>query len=105
MTVVTKRQRNVLDFIQEFVAVNRYSPSFQEIADGLGLKSLATVHKHVSNLRDKGWLTKLDDAHKVVRSLEISQPFSMGTRFKARGDRLWDEFEKCYWVREKDVKQ
>ena len=96
MNAVTKRQRDVLDFIQGFVQKNRFSPSFQEIADGLNLKSLATVHKHVSNLRRNGWLT---EQHSTKRSLEISQPLSMGTRFKFDGEKLWDNLEKCYWVR------
>src|SRR5271156_5664522 len=42
---VTRRQREVLDFISNFVQRNGYSPSFEEIARGLSLKSLATVHK------------------------------------------------------------
>ena len=47
---VTRRQKEVLDFLETFVSRNEYSPSFEEIARGLGLKSLATVHKHISNL-------------------------------------------------------
>ncbi|HET9365931.1 MAG TPA: repressor LexA, partial [Candidatus Angelobacter sp.] len=44
---ITKRQRQVYDFIHDFIQRNGYSPSFEEIGDGLGLSSLATVHKHV----------------------------------------------------------
>ena len=40
---ITKRQRQVYDFIASFVQTNGYSPSFEEIGDGLGLSSLATV--------------------------------------------------------------
>ncbi len=47
---ITKRQRQVYDFIADFVQKNQYSPSFEEIGDGLGLSSLATVnvgeHRH-----------------------------------------------------------
>ena len=53
MPAVTKRQREVLDFIQGFEADRNYSPSYQEIAEGLGLSSIATVHKHVHNLKRK----------------------------------------------------
>jgi len=35
-----------------------YSPSFEEIGDGMGLNSLATVHKHISNLETKGLLKR-----------------------------------------------
>jgi repressor LexA len=55
---ITKRQRQVYDFIHHFVQSNGYSPSFEEIGDGLGLSSLATVHKHISNLEKKGLLRR-----------------------------------------------
>ncbi|HLW55728.1 MAG TPA: transcriptional repressor LexA [Candidatus Angelobacter sp.] len=55
---ITKRQRDVYDFIYDFVQKNGYSPSFEEIGHGLGLSSLATVHKHVSNLEKKGLLRR-----------------------------------------------
>jgi len=55
---ITKRQREVYDFIYEFVQKNGYSPSFEEIGNGLGLSSLATVHKHISNLEKKGLLKR-----------------------------------------------
>ncbi len=55
---ITKRQRQVYDFLHNFVQRNGYSPSFEEIGQGLGLSSLATVHKHVSNLEKKGLLRR-----------------------------------------------
>jgi len=55
---ITKRQRQVYDFIHGFVQKNGYSPSFEEIGEGLGLSSLATVHKHVTNLEKKGLLKR-----------------------------------------------
>ena len=55
---ITKRQRQMYDFISDFVQKHSYSPSFEEIGDGMGLSSLATVHKHVSNLEKKGLLTR-----------------------------------------------
>jgi repressor LexA len=55
---ITKRQREVYDFIHDFVQQKGYSPSFEEIGGGLGLSSLATVHKHISNLEKKGLLKR-----------------------------------------------
>jgi repressor LexA len=55
---ITRRQRQVLDFITNFIRENGYSPSFEEIGQGLGLSSLATVHKHISNLDQKGYLKR-----------------------------------------------
>jgi repressor LexA len=70
---VTRRQKEVVDFISGFVEENGYSPSFDEIARGLNLKSLATVHKHVTNLQKKGLLER---AHNRSRSIDILPPKS-----------------------------
>jgi repressor LexA len=78
---VTRRQKEVLDFISSFVQRNGYSPSFEEIAHGLDLRSLATVHKHITNLQNKGLLQR---AHNRSRSIDVLPP-----RPKARpGERL-----------------
>src|ERR1700690_2519217 len=68
---ITKRQREVYDFISEFVQKNGYSPSFEEIGEGLGLSSLATVHKHISNLEKKGLLTR---DYNRSRSIDLLPP-------------------------------
>ena len=65
---ITRRQREVLDFIRTFVERCGYSPSYEEIAHGLDLSSLATVHKHISNLERKGLLQR---AHNRSRSIDI----------------------------------
>lgn len=70
---VTRRQKEVLDFISGFVQHNGYSPSYEEIARGLSLKSLATVHKHVTNLQNKGLIAR---AHNRSRSLDVLPPRS-----------------------------
>jgi repressor LexA len=68
---ITRRQRNVYDFISGFVQKNGYSPSFEEIGEGLGLSSLATVHKHISNLEKKGLLTR---DYNRSRSIDLVPP-------------------------------
>jgi repressor LexA len=68
---LTKRQRQVYDYIAEFVQRQGYSPSFEEIGTGLGLSSLATVHKHISNLERKGLLRR---DYNRSRSLDILAP-------------------------------
>ena len=68
---LTKRQRQVYDFLAEFVQKNGYSPSFEEIGAGMGLSSLATVHKHVTNLEKKG-LLKRD--YNRSRSIDVLPP-------------------------------
>jgi repressor LexA len=68
---ITKRQRQVYDFISDFVQKQGYSPSFDEIGQGLGLSSLATVHKHISNLEKKGLLTR---DYNRSRSIDLLAP-------------------------------
>jgi len=68
---ITRRQRQVYDFIAEFVERNGYSPSFEEIGQGLGLSSLATVHKHISNLEKKGLLNR---DYNRSRSIDLLPP-------------------------------
>ena len=65
---ITRRQKEVLEFLTSFTQTNGYSPSFEEIALGLGLSSLATVHKHVTNLQSKGLLQR---AHNRSRSIDV----------------------------------
>ena len=81
---VTRRQKEVLDFIGGFVERNGYSPSFEEIARGLSLKSLATVHKHVSNLQTKGALQR---GHNRSRSIDVL-PMPRTQRQPAARERL-----------------
>jgi repressor LexA len=68
---VTRRQKEILDFLSSFVERNGYSPSFEEIARGMELKSLATVHKHITNLERKGLL---DRVHNRSRSIDVLPP-------------------------------
>ena len=65
---ITRRQKEVIDFLSSFTQKNGYSPSYEEIAVGLGLNSLATVHKHVANLQSKGLLQR---AHNRSRSIDV----------------------------------
>jgi len=68
---ITKRQREIYDFIARFVAERGYSPSFEEIGEGTNLSSLATVHKHITNLEKKG-LLKRD--YNRSRSIDVLPP-------------------------------
>jgi repressor LexA len=66
---LTKRQKQVLDFIATFQDDNGYCPSYEEIARGLSLASLATVHKHISALETKSYLKR---GFNQSRSLELA---------------------------------
>jgi SOS-response transcriptional repressor LexA len=64
----TKKQRELLTFIEQFVSEHGYGPSYREIMSGCGYNSVATVAVHVNNLINRGHLTKRD---KSARSLEV----------------------------------
>ena len=64
----TKKQRELLSFIEQFVAEHGYGPSYREIMRGCNYNSVATVALHVNNLITRGHLTKRDNS---ARSLEV----------------------------------
>ncbi len=76
MQPLTKRQREILDYLNEFIDERGYAPSLEEIGRRFGLSSLATVHKHLTNLQDKGFIRR---AWNRSRSVELV-PSVMGGR-------------------------
>lgn len=68
MLPLTKRQREILDYLTEFIQQHGYAPSLEEIGQRFGLSSLATVHKHLTNLQDKGFIKR---AWNRSRSVEL----------------------------------
>jgi repressor LexA len=66
---LTRRQKEVLDFIAGYQVENGYSPSYEEIARGLNLASIATVHKHISALDKKNYLQR---SHNQSRSIDVA---------------------------------
>ena len=69
---LTRRQKQVMDFLAKFIEDHGYSPSYEEVASGLGLASLATVHKHIQALEAKQYLRR---AYNQSRSVEIADRF------------------------------
>jgi repressor LexA len=65
---LTKRQKQILDYIHGFIDEQGYAPSFEEIAQSFGYSSLATVHEHLSNLERKGYIRK---SYNESRSIEM----------------------------------
>ncbi len=68
MLPLTKRQREILDFLNDFIQQHGYAPSLEEIGRRFSLSSLATVHKHLTNLQDKGFIKR---AWNRSRSVEV----------------------------------
>ncbi len=66
---LTKRQRQILDYINDFIDKNNYAPSLREIGEYFNLSSPATIHAHVQNLKEKGFLKT---AYNEARSIELT---------------------------------
>lgn len=69
---LTRRQREIYDFIRRFVEEKGYSPSLEEIGAAFGLSSVATVHKHVQHLVEKRFLRKAWNRSRSVEPIEQS---------------------------------
>ncbi len=78
---LTRRQKQVLDFIAQFGDDNGYCPSYDEIARGLNLASLATVHKHIAALTSKNYLKR---GFNQSRSLELAPKYVQEQRRSKR---------------------
>jgi repressor LexA len=76
MLPLTKRQREILDYLNDFIQQHGYAPSLEEIGRRFGLSSLATVHKHLTNLQEKGFIKR---AWNRSRSVELV-PARLGSR-------------------------
>jgi len=68
---LTRRQREILDFISVQISAQGYAPSFEEIAERFSFRSLATVHEHLTNLERKGYIRR---AHNESRGIEVVPP-------------------------------
>jgi len=86
----TKKQRELLAFIEAFIGEHGYSPSYREIMAGCDYTSVATVALHVNNLTKRGHLRKRDHS---ARSLEVvaeaKQPKQLATNQVKPGEEKW----------------
>jgi len=74
---LTRRQRQVYDMIRSFISREGYSPSLEEIGESLGLSSVATVHRHVACLIEKGLLRKDPNRSRSVEVVAAEAPASV----------------------------
>ncbi|HHX03722.1 MAG TPA: transcriptional repressor LexA [Tissierellia bacterium] len=72
MKKLTTRQQAVYGFIEDFIREHGYSPSIRDICAGLNIRSTSTIHTHIANLEDKGYLRKKDNTN---RSLVLTRSF------------------------------
>jgi repressor LexA len=70
MATLTKRQKQMVDFLENYISEHGYAPTLAEVGEYFGLSSLATVHKHLRNLEQKGLIRR---QHNHSRALELSR--------------------------------
>jgi repressor LexA len=75
MATLTRRQKQMVDYLEHFIGEHGYAPTLAEVGEYFGLSSLATVHKHLKNLESKGFIHR---THNHSRALEIAGKGSVG---------------------------
>jgi len=75
MATLTKRQKQMVDYLEQYISEHGYAPTLAEIGQHFGLSSLATVHKHLRNLEQKGAIRR---EHNHSRALEVPQTRGAG---------------------------
>ncbi len=73
---LTSKQKEVLTFIKKFQAENKYPPSVRQICNALDLRSPATVHAHIQNIIDKGYLKRSKQGNHLIELL-VPNEFEM----------------------------
>lgn len=68
---LTRRQKEILDYLQSYIRDHGFAPSFEEIARRFRFSSLATVHEHLTNLQRKGYIKR---SYNQSRSIELAPP-------------------------------
>ncbi len=89
---LTKKQKRLMDFIQDFQNNHDYSPSYREIAAGLGLRSVASVAEHIDHLVQQGFLKRSTGASRSLEIVDLSFPettalFKQRLEFASEADR------------------
>lgn len=65
---MNNRQQRIYDYIESYIEINKYSPSFREVANGVGLKSSSTIHTHLKQMKKDGYI---DFVNTLPRTLRI----------------------------------
>jgi SOS-response transcriptional repressor LexA len=85
----TKKQRELLNFIKEFIDQHGYSPSYREIMTGLNYNSVATVALHINNLMKRGHLRKRDHSARSLELVDTDEKLKVASNYIAPGEEKW----------------
>jgi len=89
---LTKKQKRLMDFLQDFQNNHDYSPSYREIAAGLGLRSVASVAEHIDHLVQQGFLKRITGTSRSLEIVDLTFPettalFKQRLEFASEADR------------------
>src|SRR3982750_3630155 len=85
----TKKQKELLGFIEAFITEHGYSPSYREIMSGLSYTSVATVALHVNNLIKRGHLRKRDHSARSLEVVAVAEQPRVTSNQVAPGEEKW----------------
>jgi hypothetical protein len=85
----TKKQKELLSFIEKFIAEHGYSPSYREIMSGLNYTSVATVALHVNNLIKRGQVRKRDRSARSLEVVKATEPAKVTSNVIDPGEEKW----------------
>jgi SOS-response transcriptional repressor LexA len=85
----TKKQRELLTFIEQFIGEHGYSPSYREIMSGLNYTSVATVALHINNLIKRGHLRKRDHSARSLEVTSSSEDLKVTSNTVKPGEEKW----------------
>ena len=79
MATLTKRQKQLIDYLNQYISDHGYAPTLAEVGAYFGLSSLATVHKHLHNLEKKGFITRIHNHSRALEVATIEKPIESRT--------------------------
>jgi repressor LexA len=82
MATLTKRQKQLVDFLNHYITQHGYAPTLSEVGQYFGLSSLATVHKHLRNLEQKGFIKRVHN-HSRAHELRLVGTVAAGVPIEA----------------------
>ncbi|MDB5184924.1 MAG: hypothetical protein JWN38_732 [Candidatus Saccharibacteria bacterium] len=85
----TKKQRELLGFIEKFIGEHGYSPSYREVMRGLDYTSVATVALHINSLIKRGHLRKRENSARSLEVVQADLPTTITTNEIAPGEEKW----------------
>jgi DNA (cytosine-5)-methyltransferase 1 len=96
MIPLTKRQKQVFEFIKDYISENGLSPTIEEIRKNLKLKAVSTIHEHINSLKNKEYLSKEDNsARSIILKKEIKTVFEIPVLGKISAGRPIEAIEDC----------